>query len=173
LAHPEATNLLDLVAGSRANVFKVLNLVYRNDRWKGLIHADCRMDNFFYAVTGRDALIDFQLSCPGSPGRDLAYPLVCDLSPQARRDNQVRLVERYREICGDGTADEYWHSYREGLVFTCVLVMIITVIVDLDDPRVAKLLPVLDKMVGGMLEVISDEKLLPFARELLSSKKIQ
>jgi thiamine kinase-like enzyme len=137
-----------------------------------LIHADARFDNFFYDERdGRKVLVDFQVMHPGSPGRELATIFLFELSPQARRENQVRLVEEYRKICGDGTADEYWQAYREGLVFGCIWVIILLAILDLNDPKTEKVLPAADRAVESTLRAIEDEKLLRLAEQILSSNK--
>lgn len=112
LAHQETVQLFDLTMSSHDAVLKIAHLMYRNPRWPGFCHADGRLDNFFFGGE-RKILVDFQTLHPCAPGRDLGWTLMAELSPQARRQHQKKLVALYAKVVGDGVPfEDYYQNYR-------------------------------------------------------------
>lgn len=66
--------------------------------------------------------------------------------------------------------------YREGLLFASIFGTVLLAALDLSDPSVAKVLPVIDVYVGNIIAAVEDEKLLSLAQEhvrLADAKKIK
>jgi hypothetical protein len=96
-----------------------------------------------------------------------------ELPPDVRKQHEVRLVELFRTTCGasDGTAEDYFLCYREGLLMQCIVTVFMIAGLDISDAEAQKTLPVLDATVGNMLAAVDDLNLLSLAKEILGEKK--
>jgi hypothetical protein len=85
-----------------------------------LIHSDVHLKNWYIDSDGTMGLNDWQCSCKGHWGRDLAYAISTALSVEDRRRWERDLVAYYVErLHAEGiasvTADEAWLYYRHNL----------------------------------------------------------
>lgn len=85
-------------------------------------------------------------------------------------------MELYRATCdtSDGSAEEYWESYRECMLFSCMIWLgLMMGAVDVTDPEAAKALPVMDTVCTNVLSVVDDLELVPLAKTILATKKLK
>ncbi|WP_156934837.1 phosphotransferase [Pseudonocardia spinosispora] len=85
-----------------------------------LIHSDVHLKNWYIDADGEMGLNDWQCSCKGSWGRDLAYSISTALSVENRRLWERDLVAYYVEQLHAAGApkvefDEAWRIYRQQL----------------------------------------------------------
>ena len=85
-----------------------------------LIHSDVHLKNWYVAADGRMGLNDWQCSCKGHWGRDLAYVISTALAVEDRRDWERDLVAHYVEALAaagvaDVTVEDGWRAYRHNL----------------------------------------------------------
>jgi len=85
-----------------------------------LIHSDVHLKNWYIDADGQMGLNDWQCSCKGNWGRDLAYSISTGLSPENRREWDRDLVAYYVEqlrAFGAPTVDfdTAWRLYRQNL----------------------------------------------------------
>jgi hypothetical protein len=85
-----------------------------------LIHSDVHLKNWYIDADGEMGLNDWQCSCKGSWGRDLAYAISTALSVQNRRAWERDLVAYYAEQLHAAGAPEVdfdtaWRLYRQNL----------------------------------------------------------
>ncbi len=73
------------------------------DRIRGLVHGDYRLDNMLFGTAGADrplTVVDWQTVSWGPALTDLAYFLGCALRTQDRRDRYDELLRAYHEALG-------------------------------------------------------------------------
>jgi hypothetical protein len=85
-----------------------------------LIHSDVHLKNWYIDADGEMGLNDWQCSCKGNWGRDLAYGLSTALSIANRREWDEQLVAYYVEQLHAAGApnvgfDSAWRLYRQNL----------------------------------------------------------
>ncbi|HZZ46330.1 MAG TPA: phosphotransferase [Pseudonocardia sp.] len=85
-----------------------------------LIHSDVHLKNWYIDADGEMGLNDWQCSCKGNWGRDLAYSISTALAPADRREWERDLVAYYVEQLHAAGApkvefDEAWRAYRQNL----------------------------------------------------------
>ena len=85
-----------------------------------LIHSDVHLKNWYIDADGQMGLNDWQCSCKGNWGRDLAYALSTALTPENRRAWERDLVAYYVEQLHASGApkvefDTAWRVYRQNL----------------------------------------------------------
>jgi Ecdysteroid kinase-like family len=76
-----------------------------DDRPKGLVHGDFRLDNLLFGLEGAArplTIVDWQTVTWGPAMTDLAYFLGCALPTEVRRANWDGLVGAYHEALGSG-----------------------------------------------------------------------
>jgi len=85
-----------------------------------LIHSDVHLKNWYIDADGEMGLNDWQCSCKGNWGRDLAYTLSTALTPENRRVWERDLVAYYVEQLHNAGAPRVefataWQLYRQNL----------------------------------------------------------
>ncbi|HEY2220726.1 phosphotransferase [Actinomycetospora sp.] len=85
-----------------------------------LIHSDPHLKNWYITAGGRMGLNDWQCSCKGHWGRDLAYAMSTALSVEDRRRWERDLIAHYVECLRAGgvtgvSVDDAWLAYRHNL----------------------------------------------------------
>lgn len=85
-----------------------------------LVHSDVHLKNWFVAASGAMGLNDWQCSCKGNWGRDLAYAISTALAIEDRRAWERDLLRFYldRLLAAGGPAlafDDAWTIYRQQL----------------------------------------------------------
>jgi hypothetical protein len=105
-----------------------------------LVHGDARLDNMFFADSGRVALCDWQLTGRSRGVRDLAYFLTQSLTPAARASYERPLVDAYlsrlaaQGVSGYG-AGLAWDDYRSATLLGLVYAVIAGGGIELSTPR--------------------------------------
>jgi hypothetical protein len=85
-----------------------------------LIHSDVHLKNWYIDADGEMGLNDWQCSCKGNWGRDIAYAISTALTPENRREWERELVAYYvSQLTDAGVADVdfelAWRVYRQNL----------------------------------------------------------
>jgi hypothetical protein len=85
-----------------------------------LIHSDVHLKNWYIDADGRMGLNDWQCSCKGHWGRDVAYVISTALGVEDRRRWERDLLAHYvdclqAEGITDVTTDDAWTAYRHNL----------------------------------------------------------
>lgn len=85
-----------------------------------LIHSDVHLKNWYIDADGEMGLNDWQCSCKGNWGRDIAYAISTALTPANRREWERDLVAYYvGELTAAGVSgvgfDMAWKLYRQNL----------------------------------------------------------
>jgi hypothetical protein len=115
-----------------------------------LVHGDARLDNMFFADSGRVALCDWQLTGRSRGVRDLAFFLTQSLSPADRASYERPLVDAYlARLAERGVAgydvDQAWDDYRPATLLGLFYAVIAGGAIDHQNPRG-------NALVGVMLE---------------------
>jgi hypothetical protein len=87
---------------------------------RGLVHSDVHLKNWYVAASGEMGWNDWQCSCKGNWGRDLAYCISTALAVEDRRAWERELLALYLEqLRVHGAAapsfDDAWSIYRQQL----------------------------------------------------------
>ena len=87
---------------------------------RGLIHSDVHLKNWYITRAGEMGLNDWQNSCRGNWGRDLAYCISTGTVPEVRRIWERELLRYYlEELARAGGArlgfEDAWRNYRQQL----------------------------------------------------------
>ena len=111
--------MLDFVAGQGATTFT---------------HTDCRAENYLFGGSaGPDAvtMVDFQLCTRHFGPWDVANLVAGSMTPDARRQHETALVERYHERLielgvGSYSLAQCWRDYRLSLLQSCTASVIVS-----------------------------------------------
>ena len=87
-----------------------------------VVHGDFRLENMMFATPEGGyplAVVDWQTLALAFPGIDIAYFLGAGLLPEARREHERALLDRYRAGLArfgvsEWSADDVWEAYRLG-----------------------------------------------------------
>ena len=97
-----------------------------------LIHGDYRLDNMFFATDGPNdlAVVDWQSCAIGIGPGDISYFLSGSFEPEVRRQFEAEALEEYCEIiCRQGTGKltlaDCWRSYRENMISSLAIPMVV------------------------------------------------
>ncbi|MET7773232.1 aminoglycoside phosphotransferase family protein [Nocardia sp. NPDC005366] len=115
-----------LAVGDRETLTAAMRLVTpwlldKRERFS-LMHGDYRLDNLLFdAGMGAVSVVDWQTMGVGLPARDLAYFLGTSLLPDARRESEADLVDRYHDALLEYGITGYdrqtcWQDYRFGML---------------------------------------------------------
>jgi thiamine kinase-like enzyme len=124
---------------TQAKYFNLMIAKLYDEKWKGLIHGDLRLDNIFFTPKKNCLLIDFQTVQRGSIGRDLAWFLMYEIPSEERKANDKELVKvAYEELIKGGKVtdisfDDVWESYMFGLCFAFCFAMLVQNMIVLPD----------------------------------------
>jgi thiamine kinase-like enzyme len=85
-----------------------------------LVHSDVHLKNWYLTADGTMGLNDWQCSCKGNWGRDIAYAISTAFTPEDRRKFERELIQFYleklREIGAPAPSfDAAWRIYRQQL----------------------------------------------------------
>jgi aminoglycoside phosphotransferase (APT) family kinase protein len=105
-----------------------------------LVHGDARLDNMFFADSGRVALCDWQLTGRSRGVRDLAFFLTQSLSPADRASYERPLVDAYLARLAqrgvvDYDVDQSWDDYRSATLLGLFYAVIAGGAIDPQNPR--------------------------------------
>lgn len=97
---------------------------------------------------------------------------MCEVSPELRRQNERRWVELFRTVsdASDGTTEDYFRTYREGMLFTVILMVFMIAGLDFTDPEAANTLPFIDNTLVHAFAAVDDLDLIGLAQEILGGE---
>jgi aminoglycoside phosphotransferase (APT) family kinase protein len=118
-------------AGERMQdkVIELLN--HYEPKPRTIIHGDYRLDNLFFDHEDGSpvAAIDWQISSKGRGIFDVAYFIISSLEPDARKANEMRLLQSWHDVVVDAGAkgysfDEALYDYRKAILYCNVYTVI-------------------------------------------------
>lgn len=107
-----------------------------DDRIKGLVHGDYRLDNMLFGQEGADralTVVDWQTVTWGPALTDVAYFLGCALPSEARREHYAALLESYHRALGPDSPlslDDVREGVRRQSFFGVVMAVVSSMLVE-------------------------------------------
>ncbi|MET0701506.1 MAG: phosphotransferase [Mycobacterium sp.] len=106
-----------------------------DDRLRGLVHGDYRLDNMLFGQAGADrplTVVDWQTATWGPALTDLAYFLGCALPVSVRREHHDALLRTYHDALGPDTEltlDDVHESVRRQSFFGVMMAIVSSMLV--------------------------------------------
>jgi aminoglycoside/choline kinase family phosphotransferase len=96
------------------------------EQGRTLVHGDYRLENFMFSDDGGLIVLDWQIAHSGGGAQDLAYFISQNLTVEARRELEGRLIDTYRDGLVAGgvagyTREQLARDYRAGLLIAMAI----------------------------------------------------
>lgn len=142
-------------------------LAAEDERPKGLVHGDYRLDNMLFGGPGADrplTTVDWQTVTWGPALTDVAYFIGCSLTSEVRRDHHDGLLQAYHEALGPGaplTLDQVREEVRRQSFFGVVMAIVSSMLVERTERGDQMFMTMLERNCSHVLDTGALEILAP------------